>query len=181
MSTAVNPVDLRSGSTRDLPAVAEIMHAAFDPRYGEAWTTAQCMGMLSLPGVWLTLARIGAEEAGFALARVGVDEAELLLLATRPHLRGRGVGGALLRTVIAEAQARGAHQLHLEVRSGNEAVRLYRREGFEKIGDRRGYYRGRLAIFSMLAPTRARLSDFFDKFLRRVDFDPKWPDRRTVR
>jgi [ribosomal protein S18]-alanine N-acetyltransferase len=28
------------------------------------------------------------------------------------------------------------------VRSGNDAVWLYRREGFEKVGERRDYYRG---------------------------------------
>ena len=143
MSTTLNLTDLRQGGARDLPSVTTIMHEAFDPRYGEAWTTAQCMGMLSLPGAWLTLAGVEGQDAGFALARSTGDEAELLLLATRPNSRGRGVGGALLRSVIAEAIARGVTRLHLEVRSGNDAARLYRREGFEKVGERSGYYRGR--------------------------------------
>jgi ribosomal-protein-alanine N-acetyltransferase len=143
MSTTLNLTELRQGGSRDLPSVATIMHEAFDPRFGEAWTTSQCMGMLSLPGAWLTLAGVGGEDAGFALARSTGEEAELLLLATRPLFRGRGVGGALLRSVIAEAQGRGIVDLHLEVRSGNDAARLYRREGFEKVGERRGYYRGR--------------------------------------
>ena len=34
-------------------------------------------------------------------------------------------------------------QLHLEVRSGNAATRLYRTHGFAQVGERRGYYRGR--------------------------------------
>ncbi|MEI9851265.1 MAG: GNAT family N-acetyltransferase [Sphingomonas sp.] len=143
MSATLHLTELRQGGTPDLAAVNVIMHEAFDPRFGEAWTTSQCMGMLSLPGVWLTLARFGGSDSGFALARATGDEAELLLLATRPTVRGRGIGGALLRAVVAESQSRGVTRLHLEVRAGNEAARLYRREGFEKVGERRGYYRGR--------------------------------------
>ncbi|MDF7773791.1 GNAT family N-acetyltransferase [Sphingomonas sp. AOB5] len=142
MSRTINLTELREGGPQDLPAVARIMQDAFDPRYGEAWTSAQCMGMLSLPGVWLTIASIDDADIGFALARVAGPEAELLLLATRPAARGRGVGGALLRAVIAESACRGVIDLHLEVRAGNEAVHLYRREGFEKVGERHHYYRG---------------------------------------
>ena len=35
----------------------------------------------------------------------------------------------------AEAQATGIADLHLEVRSSNEAVALYRAQGFEKVGE----------------------------------------------
>jgi ribosomal-protein-alanine N-acetyltransferase len=143
MSIALNLIALRDGGNHDLSSVNRIMQDAFDPRFGEAWTSAQCLGMLSLPGVWLTLASLEQEDVGFALAHSTGEEAELLLLATSPRARRRGVAGALLRATIAEAEARGARQLHLEVRAGNDAVRLYRREGFDKVGERRDYYRGR--------------------------------------
>jgi ribosomal-protein-alanine N-acetyltransferase len=143
MSSTLNITELREGGSRDLTEVIRIMQDAFDPRFGEAWTSAQCLGMLSLPGVWLVIASLDGGDAGFALARSTGDEAELLLLATRPAARRRGVAGALLRAIIAEAQNRGVLQLHLEVRAGNDAVRLYRREGFEKVGERKSYYRGK--------------------------------------
>ncbi|OYY89217.1 MAG: ribosomal-protein-alanine N-acetyltransferase [Sphingomonas sp. 28-66-16] len=142
MSTTLNLIELRIGSTRDLGTVDAIMARAFDPRFGEAWTHAQCLGVLAMPGVWLTIASIDGQAAGFALSRAIVDEAELLLLGTIPEVRRRGVGGALVRSVINEARDRGAARLYLEVRSNNEAVRLYRSLGFEKVGERRGYYRG---------------------------------------
>jgi [ribosomal protein S18]-alanine N-acetyltransferase len=144
MSGTLNLTELREGGSQDLAEVGRIMADAFDPRFGEAWTSAQCLGMLSLPGVWLVVASLDGNDAGFALARSIADEAELLLLATRPAVRRRGVAGALLRAVIAEARARNVAQLHLEVRAGNDAVRLYRREGFEKVGERRNYYRGKM-------------------------------------
>ena len=142
MSGTINLVELREGGAHDLQSVGRIMQEAFDPRYGEAWTSAQCLGMLSLPGVWLVVASIDGQDAGFALTRAIADEAELLLLVTRPAARRRGVAGALLRAAIEEARNRGVTRLHLEVRSGNDAVWLYRHEGFEKVGERRDYYRG---------------------------------------
>lgn len=143
MSTILNLVELREGGTQDLSAVGSIMRDAFEDRFGEGWTSAQCLGMMSLPGVWLILASMDGQDCGFALARSTGEEAELLLLAARPAVRRRGVGGALLRAIVAEAEARGGKEIHLEVRAGNDAVMLYRREGFDKVGERRDYYRGR--------------------------------------
>lgn len=142
MSTAPRFTELHAGGPHDLPAVATLMAEAFDPRFGEAWSSAQCMGMLALPGVWLTLAAHDGMLAGFALARVVAGDGELLLLGVRPPARGRGVGTALLRSVIADAAERHAARLHLEVRAGNSAVGLYRTHGFAQVGQRRGYYRG---------------------------------------
>lgn len=142
MSTLA-PLALRAGGSADLPLVAALMADAFDAKYGEAWTPGQCLGVLSLPGVWLTLAERQEEPAGFALARRVADEAELLLLAAAPRHRRHGVGGALLRSVLEQARGIGVHFLHLEVRAGNPAVHLYRSAGFTKVGERRNYYRGK--------------------------------------
>jgi ribosomal-protein-alanine N-acetyltransferase len=143
VSTTLNMTVLKPGTAFDLPAVSEVMTDAFDPRYGEAWTSAQCMGMLSLPGVWLTLAYREDGLVGFALARAIAGDGELLLIAVRPGWRGSGVGAALLRSVIGDAEMHAAERLHLEVRADNSAIRLYLSNGFAKVGERRGYYRGR--------------------------------------
>ncbi|MDR6788196.1 ribosomal-protein-alanine N-acetyltransferase [Sphingomonas sp. BE138] len=143
MTTRVRLVELAPGGAADAEAVDRIMIAAFDPRYGEAWTRSQCIGILSMPGVWLTLARVEGAIVGFALVRAIMDEAELLLIAVEPAARGRGVGGALLRGVIAECEGRGVARLHLEVRANNPAVGLYVANGFRQAGVRRHYYRGR--------------------------------------
>lgn len=133
---------LRGGGVVDLDAVMDVMTDSFDPRYGEAWTATQCAGLMVLPGVWLTLAEGGSGPIGFALARQIADEAELLLLAVRRDAQRRGVGAALLEAFAAEARHRGADRLHLEVRDGNEAIRLYERVGFTLAGRRRNYYSG---------------------------------------
>ena len=139
---ATRALTLRIAGARDIAAVDALMADAFDPRFGEAWTRGQCLGVLALPGVALMMAELDDEPAGFAMTRRVLDEAELLLLAVAPEHRGHGVGGALLRAAAAEAAAAGCVKLHLEVRDGNPAVRLYLRHGFSKQGERRGYYRG---------------------------------------
>lgn len=141
MTPAVRMVELVAGRASDAEAVDRVMAAAFDPRFGEAWTRAQCIGILAMPGVWLTLARIEGVVVGFALTRAIMDEAELLLIAVDPAHRGGGVGGALLRSTIAGCEDRGVKRLHLEVRANNPAVALYTGHGFAREGVRRNYYR----------------------------------------
>ncbi len=139
---ATRTIQLRAADARDIDAVDRVMAAAFDPRFGEAWTRNQALGVLAMPGVRLTLALVDDAPAGFALVRAIMDEAELLLLAVDPARRRRGIGAALLRAVEADCAARGVRRLHLEVRAGNTAVRLYAAQGFAPVGERRGYYRG---------------------------------------
>lgn len=141
--TSRAPIEIVEGGTGDLAIVNQIMAQAFDPSFGEAWTPSQCLGMIALPGVWFNIASIDGQPAGFALARVVMDEAELLLIGILPSMRRRGIGSALLRSIVSDASDRGATKVHLEVRSNNEAIRMYREQGFTKIGERPNYYRGR--------------------------------------
>lgn len=133
---------MEEGGAGDLPDVMRVMDDSFCPEFGEAWTAPQCAGLLPMPGVWLTLVREEGVVVAFALARVVVREAELLLLAVRKTSQSKGVGQMLLDHFIATAKRRGAEHLHLEVREGNPAVRLYKRAGFGEIGRRRNYYSG---------------------------------------
>ena len=73
-------IDLTAGRLADLDAVLEVSDAAFDPRFGEAWSGAQLRGTLTQPGSWLRLAVRGSLPLGFSLCRPLVDEAELLLI-----------------------------------------------------------------------------------------------------
>ncbi len=132
-----------AGSAADLPAVLAVMEDAFDPRFGEAWTLAQCAGLLPMQGVWLSLARNPQGSViGFSLSRIILDEAELLLLAVSRAVQGTGVGRVLLKHFEDDAAARGARRLHLEVRDGNAAVNLYNKAGFTLVGRRSRYYSG---------------------------------------
>jgi ribosomal-protein-alanine N-acetyltransferase len=81
---------------------------------------------------------------GYFVAMPGVDELHLLNLTVAPERQGQGHGRALLSAVMAEARARPAARLLLEVRESNtRARRLYAARGFAEIGHRRAYYPGR--------------------------------------
>lgn len=125
-----------------LDPVMAVMTTAFDPGYSEAWTEGQLMGMMGMPGTWLSLARIDERPAGFALNRLIADEAELLLLAVAPDSRRRGVAMALINRSLELLRFRNGARLHLEVRHNNPAIELYKKAGFSLIGRRPGYYRG---------------------------------------
>ena len=136
-------ISYRFGTTEDIASVMAVMDTAFDPRFGEAWTAAQCKGIFSLPGISLILAFADRVSAGFALSRVVLDEAELLLLAVRPEYRRQGIAADLLARAAESVRIMGAEHFHLEVRDGNQAISLYSQWGFKQIGRRRAYYRGR--------------------------------------
>jgi [ribosomal protein S18]-alanine N-acetyltransferase len=137
----MNGLAVRVGNARDLPAIMPIMHAAFDPQFGEAWTESQCLGVLTMSGSRLLIA--SADRAvGFALSRSVVDECELMLIAVSPMMQHQGTGRMLLDRVIADARIGGTATLFLEMRSDNSALALYTAAGFVEVGRRRGYYRG---------------------------------------
>lgn len=137
-------VQLAPGNSSDLDEVMSVMTGSFHERFGEAWTRSQCAGILPMSGVYLTLARDGAEgrPVGFSLFRSVAGEAELLLLAVAPAFRRQGIARRLLEDFIERSRSAGVARVHLEVRDGNPAVAMYRAAGFETAGRRRNYYHG---------------------------------------
>jgi ribosomal-protein-alanine N-acetyltransferase len=87
-----------------------------------------------------------AEDDGAVVGYAGLcaydaREAYVQTIGVAADCRGAGIGTALLLDLLDEAQRRGCRQVDLEVRDGNdEAIRLYERHGFRRIGIRRHYY-----------------------------------------
>lgn len=124
-----------------LDMIMTVMNAAFDPAFGEAWNRRQMEDSLLFGNCHYGLAMAGADCAGFYLARSGVDEVELLLLAITPHYRRGGYARQLLEDLDMFARKNNAERLFLEMRKGNPAERLYRKFGFEPVGIRPKYYK----------------------------------------
>ena len=62
-------------------------------------------------------------------------DVDLISMWVAPFARGRGVGDALVRSVVAWAQDRGARSVSLCVMDGNaNAIELYARHGFVDTG-----------------------------------------------
>lgn len=132
--------------------IMAVMEAAFDPTYGEAWNLRQVTDALTLGSTHALVVNGDGEPipdgpnpdavpAGFFLTRHVLDEEELLLIGVIPEYRQRGLGTTLLEHLFAMARTRGITRVFLEMRRGNPAYNLYRKLGFEPIGERRKYYR----------------------------------------
>ncbi|MCZ8149629.1 MAG: GNAT family N-acetyltransferase [Roseomonas sp.] len=130
MNTATEAV-----GPEDASGLAALHAAAFEP--AERWDVAAIATLLAMPGVF----GLHIPGAGFVLARVAADEAEILTLAVIPPARRRGHAGALLAGAMAGALLRGAGTMFLEVSDHNGAARgLYAQAGFAEAGRRRRYY-----------------------------------------
>ncbi len=66
------------------------------------------------------------------------DEIRLIDIALLPEYRGKGLGGEIMRDVLAEAGAAGK-PVRIHVERFNPALRLYRRLGFRHIEDQGVY------------------------------------------
>ncbi len=70
-----------------------------------------------------------------------VDQAHIMVIASRPSERRQGVGELLTIATLCEAAKIGATNVTLEVRKSNGVAQtLYRKYGFNEIGIRRRYY-----------------------------------------
>jgi len=81
------------------------------------------------------------EVVGFYIGEFIIDEATLMDICVNPNMQGQGFGKKLLNQFIAQAKAKGAVKIWLEVRSKNiSAQMLYLNAGFIETGRRTGYY-----------------------------------------
>jgi ribosomal-protein-alanine N-acetyltransferase len=119
-------------------ALARLHAAAFaeERPWERSWSAAEFADLLEAPGALLL-----GDGRAVLLARVTLDEAEVLTLATSPAHRRRGLARDLLLRFHHEAARRGATRAVLEVAEGNEAARaLYAGAGYEAVGRRPAYY-----------------------------------------
>jgi [ribosomal protein S18]-alanine N-acetyltransferase len=89
--------------------------------------------------------RVLAEQliVAYAMTMQLPDEVHLLNISVAKPYQRRGIGRAYLKVLIEDAQRQGTGGVLLEVRPSNAAaIQLYRSEGFEQVGLRKGYYPG---------------------------------------
>lgn len=130
-------------------SIMEVMDAAFDPTWGEAWNARQVSDALIMPSTFAICIdakgkideNTQGKPVGFCISRHASGEEELLLIAVNPDSRGQGLGRKLICQLVENARKRGVSRLFLEMRANNPAENLYRRIGFQPIGKRPKYYR----------------------------------------
>lgn len=131
---------LRAATIGDLTAIMALERRSFP---ADAWSE-QTMGteITSAHNVYL-VDDDGGEIVGYGGLRAlrGAPDADIQTIAYDESRRGRGLGRALLRALLAEAVARGAREVLLEVRVDNPVAEgLYASEGFVELARRPRYY-----------------------------------------
>lgn len=120
-----------------------VVSALFAQCFDDPWPEPSVRELMASPGARALIATDTLTEApiGFLLARVVVDEAEILSVGVVPACRREGIGVALFTAFHELAEAAGARSVFLEVgRDNPNALALYSALGFERVGTRRDYY-----------------------------------------
>ncbi|HEX4872669.1 MAG TPA: ribosomal protein S18-alanine N-acetyltransferase [Nevskiaceae bacterium] len=120
-----------------LPAVLEIERRA----YAFPWSETVMRDCLKVGySSWVVTNTLGEVQA-YAFMSMAVGEAHILNIAVDPDCQRQGLARFLMAHLRQTARAAGTTEMFLEVRRSNKAaLALYRQEGFDTIGLRKGYY-----------------------------------------
>ena len=147
----------------DDPRVVELLHAhLLRARAETAPGSAHALDLSGLRGPEVTFwsAWEGDAVVGVgALKRVSADHGDVKSMHTAEAARGRGVGSAMLRHIMAAARARGMSRLSLETGSWPyfaPARALYARHGFVECGPFGEYREDPNSVFMTVVLDRIR-------------------------
>ncbi len=77
----------------------------------------------------------------YAVVHFVLDESHLLNISVLKKRQGEGLGTSFLQQLMLLVQSRNSQQMLLEVRASNAAaIRLYEKQGFNKLAVRKAYY-----------------------------------------
>ena len=149
MSDAAPQLVVRRGGAQDVRFLRDMLHHAYYWKerapdtgpgpvalYVKAWGRQGDTAVIAIDGgfpvgaAWFRL--FGRDRPGYGFVDERTPE---LAIAVVPSARGKGVGSALLETLLAKARAAGHEAVSLSVDRDNEgAIELYERHGFEAVG-----------------------------------------------
>jgi ribosomal-protein-alanine N-acetyltransferase len=135
--------ELRVATPADLEPIMALETATFE---SDAWSSESMSSELASEHTYYVFAfepETPDVLAGYGglLAPEDSGEGDIQTLAVAPSARRKGLGRTLVTALLAEAAARGAEEVFLEVRADNPNARaLYDSLGFEQIAVRAKYY-----------------------------------------
>ncbi|MCC8067691.1 MAG: ribosomal protein S18-alanine N-acetyltransferase [Clostridiales bacterium] len=123
----------------DLAAVAEIERCSFTQPWSENGFRSALENEYAL---YLTVRQNeDSDIIGYCGLLQSFDEADIMNVAVRADMRGRGIGFAMLERLMELGRKRGIERFTLEVRKSNRAALcLYEKLGFCSAGVRKNFY-----------------------------------------
>lgn len=131
-------IEYRKMTMQDISAVVEIEQEAF----ATPWTKEVFEHEMTGNDYAHYIVAVSDEEViGHCGMWVVLDECHITNVAVRIHMRGHGIGEALMRKAMELCKANDVRLMTLEVRVSNHtAQNLYRKLGFQDGGIRKNYY-----------------------------------------
>ena len=140
LNKPVTGIEIREATKDDLSVIMELEQACFA---NDAWDLATMRSEVIAKHTYYLLAIEAGSLRGYAgLSKLpGNSQADIQTIAVGAEFRGKGIAGALMRQILAQAKQLDASEVFLEVRADNLAAQgLYLGLGFEHIDTRKRYY-----------------------------------------
>ncbi len=121
----------------DLNKISPVLLTEFD----DFWNYNIFKSELENENSKYVVAKNNDEIVGFAGIWISIDEAHVTNIVTKKDLRKNGIGSTLLEELINLSKTLNLVSITLEVNENNlDAIKLYEKFGFEKLGIRKKYY-----------------------------------------
>jgi [ribosomal protein S18]-alanine N-acetyltransferase len=134
----VEEIKIRLFEARDLPRILRIEDSSFG---SDAWPAELFQEYARTSPALFLVAIMRRRIAGYSIACIRRQAAELASIAVLPEYRGGGAATRLLKAMLRKVRRHGATVMWLTVRPDNKtAISLYRNFGFVRTSSVRGYY-----------------------------------------
>ena len=105
----------------------------------EGWSEETYFKQISNPVDHTFLALVNNIPAGFISTWIVADECEINNIAVDENFRKKGIASSLMRKILQDFK--NVKKYFLEVRKSNQrAINLYKKFGFEIVGERKDFY-----------------------------------------
>ncbi|MBO5478181.1 MAG: ribosomal protein S18-alanine N-acetyltransferase [Clostridia bacterium] len=131
-------ITIRSMSISDLEQIKDTLTIDFD----DFWNYNVFKQELENPNSEYFVALQDENIVGFAGIWTAIDDIHITNIVTKKDMRNLGIGTKLLEHLINVSKEKNLSSLTLEVNEKNEpAIKLYEKHHFQKIGQRKNYYK----------------------------------------
>lgn len=130
-------IEIMQMTLSDLDNISSTLQTCFD----DFWNYNILKSELENPNSKYIVAKMEETIIGFAGIIDTLDQMEITNIVVRKDMRNKGIGNILLNKLIQLSKGNQKNTIFLEVNSNNlNAIKLYEKNGFKKVGLRKKYY-----------------------------------------
>ena len=109
--------------------------------FSDGWNKEMLLSSFATGRFFCVGAYDGDRLIGVIAVTLSMDFADIESVVTKAEFRRKGVADELMAYAFKKVKETGVNKILLEVRAGNlPAIALYKKHGFDKISERKGYY-----------------------------------------